>query len=57
MPLGEEKEVQAARLSRAVAFAKQAVNQTVRVGHQSCDGTSAIIPKLKDGFEEWGTNR
>lgn len=39
------------------ATAKQAVNQTVREGHQSSDGTAAIISKLKDGFKKKGTRR
>lgn len=55
MPLGGKKKkrkVQAAWLGRAVASAKQDVNQTVRAGHQSRSDTGVIIPKLKDGFEE-----
>lgn len=56
MPLGEEKKVQAARLSRAVASAKQAVNQTERNINRLM-AQVRLFPKFKDGFEERGTDQ
>lgn len=50
MPLGGEKK----KVRAAAAPAKQGVNQSVRAGHQSRGDTGAIIPILKDGFEEEG---
>lgn len=56
MPLGEEKEVQATRLSRIVASAKQAVNQTER--NINCLMAQVrLFQKIKDGFEEGGTDQ